>query len=114
MMPITKYGEVQLSKLEWITVLFTPDNYEELYELALPHKESNKYIGVSYVVDGDYYVMTDNIGSHWDDLIIKTFDLLPRILLLQDIGMSTESIRDTLNISYIPEDYNAWVYSSKA
>lgn len=102
-----------MEKLEWVTVLLTAENCEELYGLALPHKENNKYIGVSYVITRDYYVMVDIIGKHWVDLIIKSFDLLPQILLLQDLSMSVKNIRDTLNIPYILEEYNVGIFTSK-
>lgn len=93
-----------MSDCKWISVLLTHENTEELTALT-EERSRGVYTVVSYVVHKDYYIMSDSIGTSCTDMVVPSFELLPQIILLWNLGSSFDEIREFLNIPIREEDY---------
>ena len=94
-----------MSELKWISVFITKANAEELNTLVGRPYVKQCDIVATFVVDHSYYVFCDRIGAREQEIILPTFELLDQILFLSSLGLSTEHIRDALNIPIREEDY---------
>lgn len=94
-----------MSELKWVSVFITKANAEELNTLIGNLYVKQCDIVATYVVSRSYYVFCDRIGAREQEIILPTFELLDQILFLNSLGLSTEYIRDALNIPIREEDY---------
>ena len=94
-----------MSELKWVSVLITKANAEELNTLVGSPYVKQYDIVATYVVAGSYHVFCGHIGTREQEIILPTFELLDQILFLNSLGLSTECIRDALNIPIREEDY---------
>ena len=94
-----------MSELKWVSVFITKANAEELNTLVGNPIVKLCDIVATYVVARNYYVFCDRIGAREQEIILPTFELLDQILFLNSLGLSTEYIRESLNIPIREEDY---------
>lgn len=94
-----------MSELKWVSVFITKANAEELNTLVGTPYVKHCDILATYVVAHNHYVFCDRIAVREQEIILPTFELLDQILFLNTLGLSTEYIRESLNIPIREEDY---------